>query len=420
MLDYLNRYAEPEARAPLPEGSWEAVAVLPLLGEAEAADTVASLRRAAAFAGRRLLTIAVVNSKASAPSDLQGINQKLLKDLRSLDDVLVVDRATPGRHFPEDQGVGLARKIGCDIAVALVQAGRLRCDYIHTTDGDATVDENYFSAPENSAVGGLERHAPVAVWHRYTHELQERQSLPLCLYEISLRYYVIGTRYAGSPYAFPTVGSTQAFTPEAYCQVRGFPRREAGEDFYLMNKLAKVGGVAEAPGFVRLKARPSARVPFGTGAAMRKIHAALERNEAFPLYHPDTFVWLREWLREMESFADHEDLARLQRNLPDGARKILDGLRAWDALETAVRTRPEKLSRRRHLHTWFDAFRTLKFVHAARDRHLGWLPYSEALERAPFVPHITESDPYRLLDIMRRLEAESAAAPRLPGGSGRD
>ena len=63
------------------------------------------------------------------------------------------------------------------------------------------------------------------------------------LYEYSLRYYVAGLTYAQSPYAFHTIGSTMAVNAEHYASVRGFPRREAGEDFYLLNKLAKVGSV---------------------------------------------------------------------------------------------------------------------------------------------------------------------------------
>ena len=47
-------------------------------------------------------------------------------------------------------------------------------------------------------------------------------------------------KYARSPYAFHTIGSTMAVSANHYAKVRGFPKREAGEDFYLLNKLAKV------------------------------------------------------------------------------------------------------------------------------------------------------------------------------------
>ncbi len=65
------------------------------------------------------------------------------------------------------------------------------------------------------------------------------------LYELSLRYYVAGMKFARSPYAFHTIGSSMAVSPVHYARVRGFPKREAGEDFYLLNKLAKLGSVLE-------------------------------------------------------------------------------------------------------------------------------------------------------------------------------
>ena len=63
---------------------------------------------------------------------------------------------------------------------------------------------------------------------------------------LSLRYYVAGMKYARSHLThFHTIGSTMAVRASYYAKVRGFPKREAGEDFYLLNKLAKVGTVLE-------------------------------------------------------------------------------------------------------------------------------------------------------------------------------
>ena len=51
---------------------------------------------------------------------------------------------------------------------------------------------------------------------------------------------MLGLGFAGSPYAYHSVGSTLAVRAEAYAIVRGVPKRAAGEDFYLLDKLAKV------------------------------------------------------------------------------------------------------------------------------------------------------------------------------------
>ena len=433
MIDYLKKYAEPEAQSAyqdldqLTQPKWNAVAVLPLLAEPDAIQTIRSLQTAASFGKKKLLTIAVVNAKESASQNDHSENQKLLQSLSKEKNVLIVDRATTGKFFPPDQGVGLARKIGCDLAIALIARGHLSCDFIHTTDGDAIVAPDYFSPPISQSSLGLDPSHVVTLWHQYRHELESQESLSLCLYEISLRYYVLGLRFAESPFAFPTVGSTQAFTPKAYCEVRGFPRREAGEDFYLVNKLAKVGGVAFSKGLVRLKARPSARVPFGTGAAMRKIEMALANGAPFPLYHPQIFLWLKDWLIEMNAFCEHRDIDIVRNRLREKHQEpiitLLNSLKAWEALTIAMTTRPQPDSCRRHLHTWFDAFRTLKFIHAARDNFLGWVHYPVALNEAPFLLHeyhllgsdssLTKQEPYQLLNALRHLEDDYYVAPRL-------
>jgi hypothetical protein len=39
--------------------------------------------------------------------------------------------------LPHKEGVGLARKIGCDIALSLYERGTLKSRWLHTTDADA-------------------------------------------------------------------------------------------------------------------------------------------------------------------------------------------------------------------------------------------------------------------------------------------
>jgi len=51
-------------------------------------------------------------------------------------------------------------------------------------------------------------------------------------------------------------------TVDSYIAVRGMNRREAGEDFYFLNKLAKLGDIGQIHATtVYPSARPSRRVP---------------------------------------------------------------------------------------------------------------------------------------------------------------
>ena len=161
--------------------------------------------------------------------------------------ILVVDRARPGHFLPKGQGVGLARKIGNDIALRLHAAGRVASPWIHNTDADVRLPNDYFDQTATIPEAGN-----AAALYFFEHRFDADQTLAEAarLYEISLRYYTLGLAWAGSPYAYQAMGSCIAIRPEAYAAVRGFPRKNAAEDFYVLDKLAKVGSI------VRLAGRP--------------------------------------------------------------------------------------------------------------------------------------------------------------------
>ena len=134
--------------------------------------------------------------------------------------ILVVDRFTPPGFFPDDQGVGLARKIGVDLCARLHASGRLASSFVHTTDADVELPNDYFDrTPAGPAAALL-----FPFFHRP--DVEPRLGRAVLLYEISLRYYVLGLSFAGSPYAFHTIGSTIATDVGAYMKVRGFPKRD--------------------------------------------------------------------------------------------------------------------------------------------------------------------------------------------------
>jgi hypothetical protein len=326
--------------------------------------------------------------------------------------VLLVDRFSDGRKLPPKGGVGLARKIGVDLAVSLIDRQRIGTGWIHCTDADVQLPETYFYCSNRLEDKSSKYSALVYPFNHYDDQ-DPTESLEVYpatrLYELSLRYYLAGMKYAGSPYAFHTIGSTMAVSALHYSKVRGFPKREAGEDFYLLNKLAKVGQVLELEtdpkcDAIQIASRCSDRVPFGTGAAVTKITAFSNPVEEFRFYDPEVFELLKTWLQSLPAIWKTGSAGlttnifseqRADQSQPGRSRDLLAGLKgikAERALEHAFRQSKNLDQFLRQMNTWFDAFRTLKLIHALRDLYLPLISYTE-LETRPLFQHLLSRDP---------------------------
>jgi hypothetical protein len=413
---YLERYAEPEARfaAEITE-SYGAALIVPL--RREDVGFLENLRPACAAAPERTLVIAVVNATADAAALVHQQNIRLLRELNELlvprrvlpavagtparatlgrsdaFDVLLVDRASAGRSLQAGEGVGVARRIGVDVAFALYEKGLLRSPWLCCSDADAELPAGYFGALSPIALASPEGVRRVGLtlpfWHTPSGDAAiDRATIE---YEISLRYYALGLASVGSPYAYQSMGSSMAVLADAYAEVRGFPRRDAGEDFYLLDKLAKIGSVHRPPSEpIRIWSRVSDRVPFGTG---RRVRELIEGDE-IRLYQPRCFELLGVTLGALRRAvaARNEELlqATLEAKLDAGSvgalSTVLDELNVFEALRDILGASPDPRVRQRRLFTWFDALRTLRFIHLIEvPAALPRLPLREALERAPFV-----------------------------------
>lgn len=431
MEKYLRQYAEPAtaAIAALPAAEpWNQVVVIPVCNEA-----TGILRPLPPAAGRSLM-IVVVNETEGAAQHVSQANLgfsdelarlfkagwqspaglTLYRDPATPRDILLADRYSDGFRFPASGGVGHARKTGADLAAWLVHQGRVLSRWIHCSDADVHLPERYFDCiPEAGGAGAGEIAAMVYPFRHVSGDAADRISQVTRLYEFSLRYYVAGLSYAGSPYAFHTIGSTIAVDALNYARVRGFPRRQAGEDFYLLNKLAKVGSVRQlAAGIecepIEIEARLSDRVPFGTGAATGKIMEMDNPAEEFVLYHPAVFDHLRQWLGNLGDFWRQQSCDPAMLSTQGDFRILSDGLielGTEEALKHALRQSSNVSQFMRQMHTWFDAFRTLKLIHYLRDRHLHSVSF-ESLTTAHDIDHLWSHEPdlLQLHEILREQD----------------
>ncbi len=201
------------------------------------------------------ILIFVINNTNLSGDEIKLDNQQTLIYLRNImtgspEDALgrevldsdinfgIIDAASPRKTMPEkDGGVGLARKIGMDAALNIIDYSSKGKKLILTTDADCTLDPNYLKEVVNRF---NKQNLPAAVVN-FEHDITGNDTITdaIICYEIFLRYYVLGLKYAVSPYAFHTIGSTMVCDFESYIKVEGMNKRKAAEDFYFLEKLAK-------------------------------------------------------------------------------------------------------------------------------------------------------------------------------------
>jgi hypothetical protein len=438
---YLARHAEPESlAADAVKGNFAHALIVPAYGEGQSLyDALGSVPRGPA--GDTLIVV-VLNGREDSPPDKHEANARARERLlgaaaetRALQAehpislltyphgrIVLVDRAAPGHFLPEGQGVGLARKIGNDLMLRLHADGRLASPWFHNTDADVILPNDYFDQTQRIPSDGN-----AAALYFFEHRFSEDDSLGLAarLYEISLRYYTLGLSWSGSPYAYQAMGSCLAVRPDAYARVHGFPERNATEDFYILNKLAKVGSIVRLAGApVILDGRLSDRVPIGTGKALSKLVESSRSLAGFRLYHPLAFAHLAAWLRVLASTARSGGrmelaLEQLPKDNPffrsDLLIDTLEKMGAFPAIRDAIQRSSDPGSMLRAFHTWFDAFRTLKLIHALRDAGIPSLPYDEALAEAPFTG-LAAATEYDVEWVRRALAEQERTLADSPAG----
>jgi len=395
---YLARHALEDGRSFF-VGSREGidqVVVIPALAEKDTLlETLCRLSANPPSDLGRTLVICVVNNRdegLAAPEDIEN-NQLTLKLLQYLIDRNIdasdetderirrqcrevilsglrpacIDASSRGMEMPEKGGgVGLARKLGLDMALRLFDYRSPARKLLLNLDADAWVEPHYLAAVRKS-FEDQKVHAAVI---RYAHRPEADHGLQsaICCYEIFLGYYVMGLRFAGSPYAFHAIGSTMVCTAESYAAVLGMNRREAGEDFYFLDKLAKLSRMAHIQTTtVYPSARPSRRVPFGTG---RRVIRFLEgRQDEYLLYDPEVFRILGRWLALMPGVVRHDaqTIQEMAAGIHPRLGSFLELNQFQDVWRRIQKNHSGHEALKKQFHVWFDGFKTMKLIHYLTD-----------------------------------------------------
>lgn len=387
---YLARHAVPDAREvallrEAPGGPFEHCVVIP------ACDEPPSLRDGLVGLGPQTLCIVVVNG----PDDSRVVeaNRRLLDALRAPGPgptIWAIDRIQGHRH-----GVGGARRLGTDLALALAQRGALHGRFVHWLDADCSVDTSYFDCEREAQPGDA------AIVHPFTHVAGDADAGTVDAhrrYELSLRHYVLGLHSAGSPYAHHSIGSTIAVDIGAYAAVRGVPLREAGEDFHMLDKLRQQGPIVRArTGLVSISMRRSTRVPFGTGPAVER----LREGETAAFYDWRCFAGLGEARATL--------LARSAGASAEPSQPVARAMVSLGLDRLVARLQPGKATvRARAVDVHLSGLKSLRLIHALRDG--GWPTTGFEHARTPlFEPSLhAEAALARLEELERTLPPRAA------------
>jgi len=351
------------------------VLMIPCLNEPEIIRTVESVW-ACEPVNSYCEVLVVVNDSESSLEPIKAINRETFKQL--LNWKKAHDRKNLVLHpfyAPSVQakfaGAGMARKIGMDEAIRRFNMVNRSDGVIVSLDSDCLVSFNYLKRieqifSENKSCFA----ATINFRHRFEEMEDPRQEAGIRLYEDYLHYYKLALDFAGFPNSIYTIGSAFAVKAGAYVKQGGMNRRQAGEDFYFLHKLTKLGQLTEiTDAFVYPSGRVSDRVPFGTGAAMSKW---MNYTDDLALtYNFAAFLDLKQMFDRVELFfkCSSTHYAEILSSLPATIQEYLNDISFEEKLAEINRNSATPESFRKRFFQVFDAFQVLKFLNMVHERH---------------------------------------------------
>lgn len=360
----------------------DVIVIIPVLDDRDIFRTLESLC-ACRIVDEKAGVLVVVNHSEGENETLKERNRRLAGELREWVYRHVVNgiwiEVIEAFDLPvRSAGVGLARKIAMDrAAYYFYRQRRMECPIV-SLDADTWVASGYLAGIvrkfQNSRVAGV----TLAYAHRYGEdECTEAMQQAIIRYELYLRYYQQALAYCGHPYAFTCIGSAFAVRAADYVAQGGMNKRQAGEDFYFIQKLISTGRFAHLPEVcVYPSSRFSERTPFGTGQAVRAI---ADRGGKYLVYHFEAFRALKSFFAGITCLYK-EDSSRIRTYFGQQA----EGLRAFliqadienCLAEVSANCASERLFVKRFFDN-FNAFRVLKYLNFV---HPDYYPEMEIME----------------------------------------
>ena len=270
----------------------------------------------------------------------------------------------------KDAGVGFARKSGMNEAICRFNKINKPQGIIVSLDADTLCRPNYFVEIEkyyfkNSGANG----ANIYFEHNIDGEEFDSEIYnAITKYELYLRYYYQSLKIIGFPHYFHTIGSCFTVTAKAYTMQSGMNKKQAGEDFYFLQKIFSMGNYGEINSTcVYPSSRPSNRVPFGTGPTINKFIA----NEISDIhtYDNNAFKELIPLFENYHIFFKTNSPSEIIQKLPDTIKQFLLEINFEELIIEINKNCISIKSFKKKFFNTFNAFRVIKYLNFAHLKH---------------------------------------------------
>jgi hypothetical protein len=402
----------PELFREKPDDETGIIAVIPAYNEPEIATLLDSLAECDEPDCRAEVLI-IVNAPPGADTDSLLNNRRSVGNIESWKKkntncffrLFIFDAGQPAIN---GWGAGLARKTGMDEALRRFDRINKQEGVIVSLDADCKVGKNYFTAICNDLLKKKDRSA-CSIYFEHPvsgRDFNEDIYRNITLYELHLRYYIQGLKYSHFPYSFHTIGSAFAFRAVQYVRAGGMNRKQAGEDFYFIQKLVPLEGYFSLNSTTVFPSpRESFRVPFGTGPAMGRL---MENGEGKLLtYNIDSFRELHSFFTRIPGIfcKDNSEASDFYYSLPPGLKSFVDEEEWADKIQEIKANTSAAESFSKRFYSWFNMFRIVKYLNHVHKELFEKQDVADAACRLLTLTghHVILNDPGDLLLFFRSL-----------------
>lgn len=384
---YIERQKPEYLHSAIPlEATADLIVVIPCYNEPALFDTLHNLRTIDR-PNANIITVIVINSGVFADEIVVKQNRVSYEET-----LLFAERYNESGFgfFPllfeelprKHAGVGLARKIGMDLAVEHFLRNEKSRGVIISLDADCTVSTNFLT----TVWGAFSRDkSPNATIHDFRHRVEEYGALlesAARQYEAYIRYFRSMLEYTGFPYYWHTIGSAFAVSADAYVRVGGMGRQQGGEDFYFLQKIFALGNILELKDArVFPMARLSDRVPFGTGPSLQKIMDEPDGN--VKAYSENSFHLLKQLfdMKDMFFGREPESVQVMTATLHPSMQQFLKEIDFSELIRDCNENSASIVTFRKRFFHYFNAFRIIKYLNRIHPDPFPYISFASLVDK---------------------------------------